>query len=355
MYKKKIHIFIAAWGAKYVSLATTVLFPSLLQEGNLPSAQKKHDIFLHIYCETSQIGLFKIALKHNPSKMLFVDVNSIDQFLGNDHKYGKMTACHRHFMAQIQIGAYAVFMHPDFFISNNLFTTLDSQIFSTDCACYFSHVLRISNEKIAELQKILASNKTIDSYQLTDFSLKNLLPLSKSYDIQSKSSSSWPIEVTANEDSNLFIYSYGMHPLAIRKDRDVDFHCFDFDMAEKMHGTGRFENFKAQRDNRNFTITELNSPNMLIGVSLAKKQSPLYCAALYVCFLPGAIRDFFFSGAMIYYSSTAVPNKPTPKNLKKFVFFIGCFKIFLKILRIPCERVVRWRIGSTPPYEISEQ
>jgi hypothetical protein len=351
---KKIHIFLAVWGDQYVNIALKTLFPSLMQEGNLKAIQEKYDVFIHIYCERSQNEKFSNALKETSQKLIFIDVVDIEQFVQNAHKYGKMTTCHRHFMGQLQVGEYAVFLHPDFFISDNLFVALDSEMFATSCNCYFSHVLRISNENVAELERLLRINNSINSYQLAEFSLMNELPLSKSYDIQSRISSSWPIELTAKKDFVKFVYSYGMHPLAIRKIKEVDFECFDNDLAEKMYGEGCFEGFKVQRDNKKFMITELNKPNMWIGVKIPKKQSPVYCAAIYIQYLPGAIRDFFISEPIIYYANNNFASENSPYKLRVFIFFIRWTKIVLIKTRFVCEKLIKWRIGSVPPYVITE-
>jgi hypothetical protein len=254
---QKINIFLAAWGEQYVSLALKTLFPSLMQDGNLLALQEKYSVSIHIYCESSQNKKFRNVFKSTNQQLIFVDVVDMDQFVQHGHKYGKMTTCHRHFLANVQVGEYAIFLHPDFFISDNLFATLDREIFTTGVNCYFSHVLRISNETSVELQQQLSINKSIDSYRLAEISLNNELPQTKIYDIQSQISSSWPIELTANKNSVKFVYSYGMHPLVVKKIKEVDFDCFDHDLAEKMYGVQCFDTFKAQRDNRSFMLLNL--------------------------------------------------------------------------------------------------
>ena len=351
---KKINIFFAAWGTQYVKLATSILLPSLLQAGNLPSIVNKYDVSCHIYCEQSQIKYFIEILKSASIKIIFIDINSINQFNDNEHKYGKMTSCHRHFLSQIDIDNYAVFMHPDFFVSDNLFSSLDKIVFSTDCECYFSHVMRITNENITNLKNELFVNKSIDSYRLIQFALENPLPLLEAYNIENNKSSSWPIEISAIKNSNLFVYSFGMHPLVIRKDKQVDFQCFDHDLPEKMYGSGQFEFFKVQRDNRDFMIVELNYPNMKIGITASKKQSPIYCAALYNYYLPGSIRDFYFSEPIVYYKYKSSQNQLPPDNLRKFISSVRKIKRFLKYFKFLCAVVIRIKFGNALPFSISE-
>jgi hypothetical protein len=349
-----IYLFLAAWGDDYVSMGTTLLIPSLLRQENLPALVKQYNLSLHIYCPASSEGVFRAAINDLDLKLNFYDVENVSNFNKNEHKYNKMTLCHKHFMRSIPLGSYAVFLHPDFFLSGNLMQTLKQEVFSKGLNAYFCHVLRTSKKIIPELFQSMQNHTNLDTYSLAKLSLQNQLPSCLLYDVSCPLSSTWPLELTSMRRGTKFVLSKGLHPLVILKSIEVDFISFDNDLFDRMHALSDHSKIGFERDNRRFMISEMNKPSMKIGSVLKKKSSAIYIASIFSTYMTESIRRRFFSIHITYFSSPQDIPQYLPFQLLWLKLSILFWQSIFRVFKSLPQKIIKKHIGEVVPHTIFE-
>jgi len=351
---KKINIFVAAWGESYIELAISKLLPSLSQPNNLPYLLGRYEVTIYFYGVKSDFPLICKCIGELGIAAHLTDISEIEDFSLNQHKYNKMTICHKDFLKRISDNSYAIFLHPDFFISDGMFVAMCNEFFESNHLCYYTHIFRTSDERASELDHMLSSNGFVNSFDLTKYCMLNQLPMTKNYDINNIQSSSWPIEIQIRENSNIYIFSYGLHPLGYKKLGQVDFQCFDGDMFDKALQVFGCQTMFANSNNLKFCIAELNRKTLRIGEVINRPQNPAYCAGIFDQYLKDKVRNRFFEHLIVYATNEENLGSPAPFQLYFFKMRIKFF-LFLSSLKLfPSKWIVSRAIGNTAPYLIYE-
>lgn len=276
--------FIAiSWGEDYYYRFVNYLIASIFNDSAISFLKENSSKYhFYFYLDQTSIEKFqKIPLIQNNQKFLNINLIDIAKIAGGNDKYDIMTRQHGHFIGNyIDIGDIAVFLHPDFIVSDRFIENLSQ--YTQKNNIILNDIIRLDETLVGkEMHSISKDGQiAVSSLALSKWArpLLHKYTLVRMWD--SSEATSWPVAFYFRDKKtdNLLVRSFGLHVLAIRFiNKPKKFKYFDCDLLAE-----NFDDLKKSiyiiPDNQNLCIFDVCDEKLKIGRSLNKRAMHLRAA-----------------------------------------------------------------------------